>query len=206
MALLVYYVRHGHAENNDVGIFPDDENYQYKLTEKGLEQVKEIADFLSPSKAEAIFTSPVYRAKETAEIIARNLSLKVFEDYRLKEVELGTLKNRPVKEIFQNDPNWYYEYFEEGYKYGLEKYSKIRERMLDFVKEKMEQGYSKIIAVSHLEPIRAMVTLTLKVSPKDVRKIEIHNASVTALKFESKENLSEPRILCINCLPLTRIS
>ncbi len=177
MALTVFFVRHGHAENNRDGFFPDDYKHDYKLTDKGIEQVKQAAEQLLDSKAEAIFSSPVYR------------------------VELGNLRNRPTKEIFENNPDWFMEYFNEDSSYGLEKYGSIRGRMLNFVKSVFEKGYTRVIAVSHLEPIRALITLPLNVNGKEVRKIEIHNASISTLRFEDP-NLNGMRILSVDCVPI----
>ncbi len=203
MVLTVFFVRHGHAENNRDGLFPNDLKNDYKLTEKGVEQAKQAAEFLLDSKAEAIFSSPVYRAYQTAKIIGEKLSLEVMKDERLREVELGNLRNRPTKEIFENDPDWFMEYFNSETVYGLEKYQKIRERMLDFVKNTFEQGYTKVIAVSHLEPIRALLTLPLNVNGREVRKIEIHNASISTMRFEDPD-LKEIRILSVDCVPFNR--
>ncbi len=203
MALTVFFVRHGHAENNRDGFFPDDQKFDYKLTEKGVEQAKQAAELLFDSKAEAIFSSPVYRAYQTAQIIGERLSLNVIKDERLREVELGNLKNMQTKEIFENNPDWFMEYFNEKTIYGLEKYDSIRGRMLDFVKSLFEKGYTRVIAVSHLEPIRALVTLPLNVTGKEVRKIEIHNASISTLRFEDSA-LNEIRILSVDCVPINR--
>ncbi len=203
MALTIFFVRHGHAENNRDGFFPDDEKFNYKLTEKGIEQAKQAGEFLVDSKAEAIFSSPIYRAYQTAQIIGERLSLEVIKDDRLREVELGNLKNVPTKEIFEKNPEWFMEYFNKEIIYGLEKYDSIRKRMLDFVESLFKKGYTRVIAVSHLEPIRALITLPLNVIGKDVRKIEIHNASISILRFEDN-SLNEIRILSVNCVPVNR--
>ncbi|MFP3224492.1 MAG: histidine phosphatase family protein [Nitrososphaeria archaeon] len=203
MALTVFFVRHGYAENNRDGLFPNDVENEYKLTEKGLEQAKEAAEFLLNTKAEAIFSSPIYRAYQTAKIIGEKLSLEVVKDERLREVELGNLRNKSTKEIFEKDPEWFMEYFNSETVYGLEKYQKIRERMLDFVKDTFEKGYTKVIAVSHLEPIRALLTLPLNINGKEVRKIEIQHASISTMRFEDPD-LKEIRILSVGCVPLNR--
>jgi probable phosphoglycerate mutase len=205
MGLILYLVRHGHAENNRDGVFPDDDANKYRLTERGVEEAKGAAELLKTSGAEVIFSSPVYRAYETATIIGESLGLGVKVDERLREVGLGRLKNVSVKTVFESNPDWFLEYFDERTVYGIEKYDSIRKRMLEFVKDILVAEYTKVIAVSHLEPIRALITIPLKLSGKDVRKIEIHNASITVVKFESQENLENFKVVTINCVPFSRL-
>ena len=118
---------------------------------------------------------------------------------------LGRLRNVPVRTVFESNPDWFLEYFDERTIYGIEKYDSIRKRMLEFAKDVLAAVYKKVIAVSHLEPIRALITVPLKLSGKEVRKIEIHNASITVAKFEDQENVEDFKVVTINCVPLSRL-
>lgn len=55
------------------------------LTQKGIEKAKLTGKYLQNQKTSKIFTSPMERTRQTAEIIARHLSLRVITDERLLE-------------------------------------------------------------------------------------------------------------------------
>ncbi len=59
------------------------------LTDEGQKQAKQAAQKLKAEKVDAIYMSPFRRARETAEIIGRELGLTAREDERLKEFSIG---------------------------------------------------------------------------------------------------------------------
>jgi len=77
----VYFFRHGEADWPDWDK-PDDER---PLTKHGRAEVKRVAKFLRRAGAEPrlLFTSPLPRAKETAEIVAKQLCLELGIDKSL---------------------------------------------------------------------------------------------------------------------------
>src|SRR5579872_6100860 len=91
----LYLVRHGENLANITKEF----SYKlvdYPLTPKGVLQAEQTAAFfLNTIPLMAAFASPLKRARETAEIIARaqNLSVTVLEEFR--EVNVGDMEQRP---------------------------------------------------------------------------------------------------------------
>src|SRR3990167_2057024 len=81
---LIYFVRHGETESNVKRIKQGPEG---SLTEKGREQVLATAKRFPKHKGhpQIIYASPFERAKETAEIIAKELNLKIKYTDLLKE-------------------------------------------------------------------------------------------------------------------------
>jgi broad specificity phosphatase PhoE len=73
---LIYFVRHGETENNAKGIRQGPEG---SLTEKGREQALTTAKRFPKHKGhpQIIIASPYQRTKETAEIIAKELKMRV---------------------------------------------------------------------------------------------------------------------------------
>jgi len=60
------------------------------LNDFGRRQAKELADRLAGEGADAIYTSDLVRAKETADIVAERLGLTVVVDPGLREKDWGT--------------------------------------------------------------------------------------------------------------------
>ncbi len=85
------FTRHGHSTKNidgTINIEPANSR-QYPLTKKGEQQIKTLAQSLAGTKVDAIYTSSFYRAKQSAEILAKSTGSVVKEDSRLNEYQLG---------------------------------------------------------------------------------------------------------------------
>ncbi|MBI2637829.1 MAG: class I tRNA ligase family protein, partial [Candidatus Sungbacteria bacterium] len=124
----------------------------YKLTLKGRTQVEKSLRALKKEKIDIIFSSPITRTKETAEIIGASLGKTVHYDARLCEVNVGDFEG--------GREHAYHDYFSSH----IEKFTKrppngetlsdLRRRMMDFIEE-IEKKLSgkKILIVSHEYPI-----------------------------------------------------
>jgi len=197
----IYCVRHGESESNVSGHFPDDDGSSPMLTERGRRQAAQAGEHLQGLGIEAVFASPMPRAKQTAEYIARELGLEAMVDRRLREVDLGKLSGRSYSETVREDPRWFEEYFNDGNRYGLEKFSAITARMLSLVRHIRDQGIGSAVLVSHLDPIRALVIAAMDAqSAGPLRNIEIGNASITILGYDG----SNFAVRATNWLPMER--
>ncbi|OWA34059.1 hypothetical protein B9G55_17150 [Saccharibacillus sp. O16] len=93
MAITIWLVRHGLKEKEigDVG-----------LTLEGIQQAKSAAQALSSRPITLILSSPLRRAKETAEYLAQALQLNVHEDRRLRErANWGDLPGQTFEEFVE---------------------------------------------------------------------------------------------------------
>ena len=80
---MIYFVRHGETDYNLEGIVQG--QLDIPLNKKGIHQANEIKNKLKDLDIDIIFSSPLLRAKQTAEIINENLNVKIKYDERLKE-------------------------------------------------------------------------------------------------------------------------
>ena len=81
-------VRHGETDWNAEGRVQG--HTDRPLNDFGRRQAKELADRLAGEGADAIYTSDLVRAKETAEIVGERLGLTVVVDPGLREKDWGT--------------------------------------------------------------------------------------------------------------------
>ena len=96
----LYVVRHGENPANLNREF----SYKlidYSLTPRGVRQAEDTATFFSNKGIHAIYSSPLKRALETAESIARPLGLPVTIIEEFRENNVGDLESQPV-----TDENW----------------------------------------------------------------------------------------------------
>ena len=150
----VYYLfRHGHSlrqEMKVVSCWPEEK--PLTLTEKGKEEVKRAALELKKEKIDLIFSSDLMRTKQTAEILAKELKVRVIFDKRLREFNVGIFNGK--------DPSLFWEYIKDK-KDPLfvkaprgESLADVRKRMYEFLRNK-EKKFSgkKILLVSHELPL-----------------------------------------------------
>jgi broad specificity phosphatase PhoE len=69
------------------------------LSAAGRKQAEDVAAMLRPIRLDAVYSSPLERAVETAEPSARAAGRRIRLDDRLQEVDFGTLSGKPFSEL-----------------------------------------------------------------------------------------------------------
>jgi len=144
-----FILRHGGARSNKekfVSCWP--EKIYNPLTSKGIKQIKQLIPLLKKKKIDLIFSSDLLRTKQTAEIIASQLNLKINFDKRLREIKFGIFNGKRedawekffgtrVRRFIKRPP-------------GGENYRDIKERAREFLKI-VDKKYKnkKILIISH---------------------------------------------------------
>lgn len=150
---IYFTMRHGESEKNVIEIVTDNPEAPYSLTEKGKTETIETAKNLGA--VDVIFTSPVLRARETAELVAKELGLSndvIVVDERIQETNHGVWEGKSIKEFFSSYPNDITR-FDRSPENG-ENWLDIKKRMGSFLFE-LEQKYTnkKILIISHGDPL-----------------------------------------------------
>ena len=70
-----------------------------KLTRKGINQIKKAAKKLKSQKIDLIYSSDIYRTRQTAGIVAKKLGIRVNFDKRLRDINLAFI-TEALKKIF----------------------------------------------------------------------------------------------------------
>jgi len=89
----IFFVRHGESEANVLKVFSN-RGWKHPLTEKGREQARELATKLQDRPIAAIYTSPIQRAVETAQILAAQFKTSVQIEPALIEYHVGIYEGR----------------------------------------------------------------------------------------------------------------
>jgi broad specificity phosphatase PhoE len=87
MAPLVYLARHGQTAYNHVGRFQGQQ--AIPLDDTGRAQAAELAERAAGYEFQALWCSPLLRARETADVVAARIGLAPREDPRLMETDAG---------------------------------------------------------------------------------------------------------------------
>lgn len=155
--ITLYLVRHGEAENNVRSILNSlPEGQEYHLTDLGREQIAASAAFLKTVGADALFSSPVCRARESADLIAETIGCSVVLDERLCETHFGDFNNHPMEEFLKKYPQPQSRISTDP-KDGVESYIDMRGRLTSFLTDIQEKYVGKkIIVISHGDPLEQL--------------------------------------------------
>ncbi|ACP34207.1 Phosphoglycerate mutase [Sulfolobus islandicus Y.G.57.14] len=194
---IIIFIRHGQSTSNVSKILSHDIN-TYPLTEEGVTQAKDAGKELMKLKVEKIYTSPVLRAYQTALIIGETLGIFPIVDQRLRERSLGELNNT----TFDPNDHWKLKVFKKQMEIkGLESWEDMTKRMKSFLESVINKDNNVIAAVSHSDPIRAIVTYILDMDDISGWGVRIPNASLTILRCEN--NIDSCKVLSIGSPLLT---
>ena len=102
----LYLVRHGQSAGNAEGRFGG--HSPTPLSELGIEQAKLTARALARENINAIYTSDLYRAVQTAEPLAELLKLPIIKTSAFRERNVGVLEGLTFDESKEEFPKDYY--------------------------------------------------------------------------------------------------
>ena len=97
MKTILFAVRHGETKWNLIE--KQQGHLDSPLTNNGVQQAKLLAEGLVNKNIDVLYSSDLGRALQTAEIIAKKLSLDINTDIRLRERNLGIMQNLTKKEF-----------------------------------------------------------------------------------------------------------
>ena len=152
-----YILRHGqtiHQTKKKEWTYPWPEKKPVLLTKDGQNQIKKAAKELKNKGIDLIYSSDISRTRQTAEILAKELGVKIIFDKRLRDINLGIYHGRSKKEAFYRDfpieiENMYNRKPPQGENWGM-----VRKRMTDCLNyiDKKHQNKT-ILIVSHGDPL-----------------------------------------------------
>ena len=96
----LYLLRHGENPANLSRQFSN-RLVDHPLTEKGVLQAQQTADYFAGKELQAVCSSPLKRATQTAAIIAGRLGLEVLVIEAFREIDVGSLEGRSA-----TDEDW----------------------------------------------------------------------------------------------------
>lgn len=203
---LVIFMRHGQADNNVSRVLVG-RHIESHLTDYGRRQVADAARQLKDAGIDRVVTSPVTRAKETADIVCDALGLDCDVDERLYEIELGRLVGMNYEEVMTKYGNLFQKFYDESdsalASFGVETFASVKRRVKSLLEEAADRhADSNILCVTHLDPIKAAIATLLDLTPEALYRWHIRNASLTILKQQEKSySLSGVNVMAMHRYP-----
>jgi len=158
----IYLVRHGEYENPDY-VFPC-RLPGFGLSVRGRAQVRQLAaSYFANKPVVALYSSPLLRTKQTAQILAETLHLSIMFDDRLLEVTTHA-DGVPMK-LF-DETNGGLSYTPEYQAKGAESIEDLIIRMDNFIQEKVRKHQGReVLIVTHGDPMRYVVMKYMRIVP-----------------------------------------
>jgi broad specificity phosphatase PhoE len=181
-------VRHAESSWNQekrIQSFSDTE-----LNQRGEEQAKRIALALREEKVNAIYSSPLKRAVETAEAIARVRHLEVNIDPDLGEIDCGELEGLTLEEVRSQYSDFWREWregkgslqFPKG-----ESLEQLQRRAWGAIQRLIERQLDGVVVISHAFTILAIICHALELDITHFRRFKQDVAAINILNFGEQE-------------------
>ncbi len=166
-------MRHGESDHNLENRMSDSNNSPSHLTQKGKDDIAKTIEGLSNQKFDLIYSSPLYRTKETAEIVAEKIGFpkeNIVFDERLKEIQTG-FDGRPISEYRDYVPTLK-DRFEKCAE-NAETVLDLKKRVGNFLKEIDSKNEGKrILIVTHEYPVWTLVAANNALDKEQTIKIK----------------------------------
>lgn len=188
---MLLLVRHGETDANRAGLHLG--RADPPLTEHGREQAERLVRWLPP--ADAVVTSPLLRARETAAALGARSGVEVEVDERWVELDYGPLDLQPIGAGMQRDMLDRWRDDAAFAPPGVETAAAVSARVGAACDELVERAASSVVVVvSHVSPIKAAIGWALGTDP--------FGLSLTGRLFV--EDAAVSRIDVVDGLPVVR--
>ncbi len=193
MTAILTLVRHGETAANLEGVWHG--STDTPLTERGHAQARRVADYLAGREpARALYTSPLQRARHTAEPIGAALDLEARAEADLSEFHLGSWEGKTYRELFERHELWHHMRRNPDFApHGGESPRQVTERLVAALgRIAATHAGERVIVVSHGGALSMALGHLLDGSYAEWRRV-MDNCAVTELVLEP-----EPRLLAFN--------
>ncbi len=193
MGTTVYIIRHCEAEGNRTASFQG--HVDSDITDIGSHQLKFLAERFKDIHIDKVFSSPLLRAKSTADAVADIKGLTTYTDNDLIEIYGGEIENMTYADIYAKWPYVEVSWVNSPQDFcapGGESMRKVYERIWHGVKKIIAKNKGKsIVIASHGAAIRCLLCRLIF---GDIEKLNSvnwsDNTAVSKLTFDENFNCS----------------
>jgi probable phosphoglycerate mutase len=185
-SMSVYLARHGQTAYNLERRFQG--QMQVPLDQTGVAQAHDLAERANAIDFAVLWASPLRRARETAEIVARRIGLSIQEDARLMETDAGDWTDRTFAEIQQETPELFAGFAEGDPDFGFpggESFAEQGVRVAAAIAE-IERGALPALVVCHGVVIR--IALFQRAGHRVALAERVPNAALVPLDPQEAEH------------------
>jgi broad specificity phosphatase PhoE len=157
------------------------------LSRNGQRQARAAADLFSTLPVAAVFSSPLLRARETAQIVAAPHRLGVQTIDALSEADVGLWEARSWNEISQNDPVAYQSFLQDPARHGYlggENLTDVQQRTFPAILRLLADNIGRtIVVVGHNVVNRVLIAHVMNIPLRYARQISQDNCGISILSY-----------------------
>ncbi len=159
------------------------------LNETGRQQAARLNEALSVLPISAIISSPLERARDTAEIVAKGRDLSIQFEPDLMDTDIGPWSGKLIEDVAKNDPAWK-EYVKDPTvaPAGVETFTQVQQRSVAALERWRKQenigAYPAFIA--HADVVKLLVAHYSGLETKRAGSLFIDNASVSIIEIDDE--------------------
>ena len=183
----IILVRHGETEWNVKEVFRG--RIDIELNETGLKQAQLLAKYLSNTKIDAIYSSPLKRALTTAEIIANYHKLKVEIAPGLVDFDFGEWQGLPHQEVRGRYRRLYAQWISHPDRLRMpagESLDEVRKRAMGVVDKVIAKYEGSVVLVSHRVVNKVLICALLGLDNSYFWNIKQDTCGITSFNYENK--------------------
>ena len=181
----IYLVRHGQTAWNKEEIFRG--RTDVPLDETGLKQAELVSEYFKGMEIDAIYSSPLSRALQTAQKIAQFNDLKVQPLPGIIDMSFGKWEGRPHQEIREKDSKTYRQWVEEPHLVRLpggEGLDDVRVRAMAALEEVMRKHPEKtLVLVSHRVICKVLICAILNLDNSHFWQITQDTTAINLIQY-----------------------
>lgn len=195
--LEILLIRHGQTDwNRDRRIMG---RREIPLNRAGRAEARRLAHALKGVVIDAVYTSPVLRAVETAKYLCDGRRVRIHNAAEMAEIEYGDWCGKTFEEVIGEEAfTVYHKTPRRACPPGGEPMCEVFERTIRFVERlrKKHRG-GRVAVVSHADVIKTVLVHYLEMDYDHLLKFRIDNASVSLLWLHK----DRARVMAVNSLP-----
>jgi probable phosphoglycerate mutase len=182
-------IRHGETEWNREEVFRG--RVDVGLSARGRRQAELVAGTLRGTPIEAVYSSPLARARDTAGPVGESKGLRVVLDERLVDMNFGEWEGRARAEIESGQPELYRRWMEEPEHFrapGGESLPEVVARAwpaLEEIGARHAQGVA--VVLSHRVVCKLVLCKAMGVGEAGFWRVRVETASISALETAGRK-------------------
>lgn len=188
----IYFVRHGETILTPTRKFSGTGALDPELTADGLAQAERVASEIAKLEPHFLISSPLKRARQTADAIACATGLPVVDDTDWYELSFGTWDGKSIEEVKAESPEDYQAWLNSSsYRPGGgESYDEAAER-IDAAMEKVLHLYpgKKVVVVTHNGVIKSAANLAIGGPNDGVFHMDATPCSISSISLWPSDGL-----------------
>ena len=185
-AKTIYFVRHGQTEWNAAARMQGQQDSD--LNDVGRRQAEDHGRLLARVGVDALYVSPLNRARQTLAIVQRFVSLDACADARIKEWDCGLWSGQLRADVRKRWPKEWAALEADPYHYrgpGCENYPDMIARARPFVEELLASAERRIAVISHGMIGRVMVGTLMDFGESDMLAFKQPNHVVYRVRLRA---------------------